>query len=119
MWVNYGDRVKPLGITYVIPAKVLGNNKNLGRTMETHPSLLNVNNHLTELWNPRDTRFNSPPGESAIKVWISGLVVRYFLQFSNIKSLPTDSNLLGGLFVIDIKNIGTEKNIIKSVGVKT
>lgn len=48
-----------------------------------------------------------------MKAEIAGLLDRDFFQVANRENLPNNDNLLGGRFVMAIKNVGTESEIMK------
>ncbi len=70
--------------------------------------------HITEIIHPADPRCRNAAAKEAKKLEIDNLIKRGTWKITLKQDVPDGSNIIGGMFVITIKDVETEKPIYKA-----
>lgn len=117
VWVKRPDTEAQYSLDHVLP---FTNTDGMGLLSHIHHSLSGMSKHsntesfrvyLTEVLKPGDRRGNDPRFDAARLKEIKGLLDRNIFEVLLRDELPTDANILGGRFVLSIKNKNTEKEL--------
>lgn len=116
-WVNYRNRIFKVSRAQVIPHKRSDDQSGIAELLrmlsplnsQSHPNIL-----LTEILQPNDNRAESPGFELAKAKEIVGLLDRGAFRIVLREEIDPQANVLGGRFVLTIKNKDTDNEIFKA-----
>lgn len=117
VWINYNNKVIKFSRTQVIPQPLEEENTPISELLKqlapfnskSHPNIL-----LTEILQPNDLRIESPDFDLAKTKEIKGLLDRKAFRVVLEEDLERDANVLGGRFVLTIRNKGTNDEIFRA-----
>lgn len=104
VWMTDGNPTKSFSITDVIHEGIKGRDDNMNRLIQSHTILEATHSYLTQILETRDPRWGSNNNIEDMKQDIKGLNGKDCFSVVNQSSLAPSANLLGGIFVIEVKN---------------
>lgn len=117
IWVNSGKRIIKLNKTHVIPKPNdldKSNISSLLRRLSPFNSQLPPSVLITEVLTPNDPHSTSGDFDQAIADEIVGLLNKREFRVVVKQEIGEGANILGGRFVLAIKNKGTDKEMFKA-----
>lgn len=118
--VTDGTKVKQFNISSVLPITPDTNDNDLNQDITTITKLKVASNiadpepkYLTEVVLKSYLRYTSTPAKDAINAEVQGLLQRNSFAFVKQDKLPQDANILGGRFILAIKQPGTQNERYK------
>ena len=116
--VTDGEKVKQFNITSVLPMKPRANDTDLTRDMSGIERYYLItqdeSQYPSEILNKSDPRYTCPSSLNAIKQEIEGLLARNAFEFTKLDKIPKNANILGGRFILAIKQPGTTNERYKA-----
>lgn len=117
IWINNGKRVFNLGKPHVVPQPCNADVRNISSLLRR---LSPLNSHplphilLTEILKPNDPRCESIKFDEAKAKEIVGLLNKKAFRVVLKEEIEPDANVLGGRFVLTIKNKDTDHELFKA-----
>lgn len=115
--VTDGTKLKPFNISAVLPVAPKTNGSDLRHDMNSLQSSVRENPDIfypIEIMKASDPRTKSKECQDAIENEISGLLYRGAFKYMDRKALPRDANILGGRFVLSLKQLHTYEERYKA-----
>lgn len=116
VWVKNGQRVVKLNIAQVLPDIMEPNDRDIIKllkstrkfTKEGPPGVF-----ITETLAPNDIRERAPEFNNARREEIMALLEKGAFEVVMKENVPKNANILGGRFLLALKNVGMKKEICK------
>ena len=113
-----GYKVKQFNITSVLPMAPKSNDidlqNDIGSIQRYYLTNLLHHQYPSEILQKSDPRYTNKDSTEAITQEINGLLERKAFEFTPLHRLPEDANILGGRFILAIKQPGTPNERYKA-----
>lgn len=115
--VTDGIKVREFNITAILPIAPRTGDQDLKHDMTTLQAFVRENGeslYPVEVLKKSDPRTRSDKCKNAINTEIEGLLSRGAFKYVRREDIPHDANILGGRFVLSIKQPNTEEELYKA-----